>query len=84
MESVPSKTCITTSAAETGIASVSLPAAVNLSDEAAPYISSQLPRYLHAGDFILFFNETNHHLEAVNFSSIFQICKKKYRCMQTP
>ncbi|EJD73909.1 hypothetical protein LOAG_18706 [Loa loa] len=48
IERVVSKSCIITSATETGIDSISLPAAVNICDEAAPYIGPHLPRYLHA------------------------------------
>ncbi|VDM10030.1 unnamed protein product [Wuchereria bancrofti] len=48
--SVAPKAGITTSTAEKGIVSLSLPAATNINDEASPYINSQLPRYLHAGD----------------------------------
>ncbi|VDO26360.1 unnamed protein product [Onchocerca flexuosa] len=49
MGSMVTKTCITTSTTETGIVSVSLPAAVSINDEVPSYISSQLPRFLHTG-----------------------------------
>uniref|UniRef100_A0A8R1TUR7 Uncharacterized protein n=1 Tax=Onchocerca volvulus TaxID=6282 RepID=A0A8R1TUR7_ONCVO len=53
MGSLVTKTCITTSTTETGNVSVLLPTAVSISDEVPSYITSQLPRYLHAGDFKL-------------------------------
>ncbi|MCP9265988.1 Homeobox protein HMX3 [Dirofilaria immitis] len=53
MANMVTKTCTSTCATETRIGSVSLPASVNIGNEIPLCINSQLPRYLHAGDFKL-------------------------------
>lgn len=45
-----SKSYITNSSTETEIISTSLPAAIGIYEDATPYITSQLPRYLHTGE----------------------------------